>query len=460
MADGEGGYQTVADDEYDVSYEGEDDMIDYEDDGREKFDHGYTLRDWPYALGFIFQILTVCIASTIMTTHHYYVKDVSVGYFDWEQRIEMMEMVIVACLIALFTAVMWLMASNVMGASSLHLVLNLGVFTNGVVCVLFAVYGTLWATLAMFAVLGLTFAYSVTAKKRLAFSAALVKLVLRVLAESPFTVAIALCAAFVQALFLIIWTYLAVAGVFMRGHVATTLQIVGMVVSIVWTSEVLKNLVHTTVAGSVATWYFMHESGMPLNPTALSFKRAFTTSFGSVCLGSTLMAPCRVFRAVVDAARNSNNGLATAFASCAMGLLDNITSYFNIYAFTQVAIYGKPFLKSGSDVWELIRARGVDLLIGQNRIGAVAATASYVSGVSAALCGGLWAAQDDTMSVPAVVGVCFLVGFTINQVVLEVLESAAAAILVCYADEPEVLSRVDPMLFNLVREGCSSASFV
>merc|ERR1711998_111332 len=196
---------------------------------------------------------------------------------------------------------------------------------------------------------------------------------------------------------------------------------VGMTLSFLFTSQVLKNMVHMTVSGAVATWYFLHETGMPMNVTMTSFKRALTTSLGSVCLGSTLVGPCRTIVGAVDLARRSNNGLATFIASCVMGVLDKVVSYFNVYAFTQVAIYGKPFLKSGSDVWELISARGVDQIVKQNRIGSAALAVCYVSGMTTALCGGLWAWQYDSFDVTFVSVLCFVVGFTINAVVAEVV---------------------------------------
>lgn len=53
--------------------------------------------------------------------------------------------------------------------------------------------------------------------------------------------------------------------------------------------EVIKNVVHVTASGLMATWYFLSGVGMPRNPTSLAFKRATTTSFGSICLGSLLV---------------------------------------------------------------------------------------------------------------------------------------------------------------------------
>lgn len=59
-----------------------------------------------------------------------------------------------------------------------------------------------------------------------------------------------------------------------------------------WTTQVIKNVVHVTVSGVFATYYFMgvaDSSGRVIvstqNPTVGAAKRALTTSFGSVCYG-------------------------------------------------------------------------------------------------------------------------------------------------------------------------------
>jgi len=48
--------------------------------------------------------------------------------------------------------------------------------------------------------------------------------------------------------------------------------------SFFWTMQVIRNIVHTTHAGLVATWYFMaNDQYMPPSPTAASFKRYATS---------------------------------------------------------------------------------------------------------------------------------------------------------------------------------------
>ncbi len=93
---------------------------------------------------------------------------------------------------------------------------------------------------------------------------------------------------------------------------------------------VIKNVVHVTASGLYATWYFMSGLGMPSNPTQKAFKRAVTTSFGSICLGSLLVAILKTLRQIVDSARRNNNNILFCLLSCILSCLDSLLRYFSI----------------------------------------------------------------------------------------------------------------------------------
>ena len=63
--------------------------------------------------------------------------------------------------------------------------------------------------------------------------------------------------------------------------------------SLFWTVQVVKNVVHVTCAGTAASWYFQTADA---RPAMASLKRACTTSLGSVCLGSLFVALLRAVR--------------------------------------------------------------------------------------------------------------------------------------------------------------------
>lgn len=88
--------------------------------------------------------------------------------------------------------------------------------------------------------------------------------------------------------------------------------------SFYWTSQVIKNIVHVTISGVYACYYFLMGSpqGMTKSPTWESFKRACTTSIGSICFGSLIIAVVQTLRALAQMLRgNGDNGLL-AFLAC------------------------------------------------------------------------------------------------------------------------------------------------
>lgn len=73
-----------------------------------------------------------------------------------------------------------------------------------------------------------------------------------------------------------------------------------LLVSFYWTLQVAKNVAHTTTAGLVASWYFLAPNSLPSNPALRAFKRATWSSFGSICLGSLIIAVIKAMRTMVS----------------------------------------------------------------------------------------------------------------------------------------------------------------
>jgi len=93
--------------------------------------------------------------------------------------------------------------------------------------------------------------------------------------------------------------------------------------SFYWTSQVMENIVHVTVSGLFATYYFLmgSEQGMTKSPTIESLKRACTTSIGSICFGSLVIALIQTLRAVAQMARGDGSNGIMAFVACMIDCL-------------------------------------------------------------------------------------------------------------------------------------------
>ncbi|KFH69154.1 hypothetical protein MVEG_05955 [Podila verticillata NRRL 6337] len=233
--------------------------------------------------------------------------------------------------------------------------------------------------------------------------------------------------------------------------------------SFFWTSQVIKNIIHVTISGVFATYYFMAGSsqGMAKSPTLASFKRACTTSIGSICLGSLIIAFIQTLRALVQMFRsNGDNGILAFVAcliDCFLSCIQGIAEYVNKYAFSEVAIYGKAFIPAARDTWTILKDRGVVQLINDNLIGNVWAMGAIMSGVLSGLAGYLYLRFDQPIFnnngefTYVLVTMAFVLGLQMLFTVGTVIESGVATTFVALAEDPAALARTKPELFERIR---------
>ncbi|KAL6078468.1 pH nine-sensitive protein 1 [Balamuthia mandrillaris] len=287
-------------------------------------------------------------------------------------------------------------------------------------------------------------------RRRIPFAVEMLKTASSLISQFPATVTIAYIALFFQIVWIFFWATTAVM-VQQYSQAATGVLSVFLLFSFYWTSQVIKNVVHVTAAGTFATWYFRQSNAMPSNPTLKSFKRASTTSLGSICLGSLIVAVLKTLRAICYSLRRNNSDnivlvIIGFLAECIIALLDALLRYFNTYAFTQVAIYGKTYVQAAKDTWEMFTSHGLWAIINDNIISSVLTLAAFVSGGVTATFAALitYFVEVDAWIAMTVIG--FFIGFVVVLVVLEVVESAVVTIFVCFAEDPQTLQFNHPQL--------------
>lgn len=228
-----------------------------------------------------------------------------------------------------------------------------------------------------------------------------------------------------------------------------------LLVSFYWTGQVLKNVAHVSVAGTVASWWLVPSTP---SPTCGALKRACTTSFGSICFGSLLVAVLQALRAVVkqarESARRSDNGAAACALcclECIINQLDNLIQYFNMYAYTHVAIYGKDFMSSAKDTWKMFCDRGFEVLINDDLTGLVLTMGCFLGAIVSCLVGGGvgFALADNTQYTwETLAAVSFLIGFVMTGLIMGVVQSAVATTYVVWAEMPNEISNTRPQHYN------------
>ncbi|KAF9116442.1 putative choline transporter, neither null mutation nor overexpression affects choline transport [Mortierella sp. AM989] len=241
-------------------------------------------------------------------------------------------------------------------------------------------------------------------------------------------------------------------------------------VSFYWTSQVIKNIVHITISGVYACYYFLMGSpqGMSKSPTIESFKRACTTSIGSICFGSLIVAAIQTLRAIVQLLRsNGDDGFMVFIAcllDCIIACLQGIIEYVNKYAYCQVAIYGKAYIPAARDTWNILKDRGIVQIINDNLVGNVWAMGAIMSGMLSALGSYvyIWFANpdfdnDDSLTY-VIVTMAFVMGFQMVYTVGVVIDSGCATTFVCLAEDPAALARTKPATYLTDMTLCSTSS--
>ncbi|KAG1776941.1 plasma-membrane choline transporter-domain-containing protein [Suillus placidus] len=107
-----------------------------------------------------------------------------------------------------------------------------------------------------------------------------------------------------------------------------------------------------------------------------------TRPYGSVlfyapsAFGSLIVTIIEVVRFILSAARNNANAqesfVEACLACCAeffVACIEGLVRYFDRYAYIEIALYGKPYIKAAKDTWAMFMDRGIDALVNDSLIG-------------------------------------------------------------------------------------------
>ncbi|CAG8519071.1 1862_t:CDS:2, partial [Scutellospora calospora] len=225
--------------------------------------------------------------------------------------------------------------------------------------------------------------------------------------------------------------------------------------SFYWTSQVIKTIVHVTSSGVYATYYFLEGTpqGTGSTPTLSSFKRATTTSIGSICFGSLIIALLNTTRAILQTFANSDDGACGFLAvciACLLAWIESIVEYFNFYAYVEVAMYGKSYCQAAKDTWTLIKDRGVEAIINDDLIGNVLTMGCLLIGLLCGLFGFLYlkfaisSSSINSNLIIVFVIICVILGFMMSVVITDSIHSGVSTTFVALAEDPDALRRTKP----------------
>lgn len=219
-----------------------------------------------------------------------------------------------------------------------------------------------------------------------------------------------------------------------------------------WTSTVISNILFVACCGVMARHYFNTD---PENCVGHSVAQACTTSLGSICFGSLIMAVVKTLKFLCKQAQQTaeedGNPVAACLAcvgSCILGCIESIVELVNTFAFIYVAIYGMNFWDAATEVFTLMQETDgltnysllevvgfFGMLTGGAITGAMAAVMAWRAGLTGGLIFGLFCLG-------------FVIGMAIMSVVSRMVEGGALTIFVCYTEEPKILEVMDAELVS------------
>jgi len=225
--------------------------------------------------------------------------------------------------------------------------------------------------------------------------------------------------------------------------------------------QIIQNTLHVCIAGVVGSWWLEPEKNGCCGSSILGgVTRALTTSFGSICFGSLIVAIIQALRALANEARSNGdvNPILGCLVECILSCIEGIVEYFNKWAFIYVGLYGYGYMEAGKNVITLFKNRGWDTIIADDLVSNVFFLLSLVTGLLMGGIGYAIAIGTDVLKdadVPSKewisFGISLVLGLLLCSIFLSSVSSAVNAVIVLFAEAPSEFESNYPELSTEMR---------
>eukprot|EP00455_Lapot_gusevi_P030566 TRINITY_DN328_c0_g1_i2.p1 TRINITY_DN328_c0_g1~~TRINITY_DN328_c0_g1_i2.p1 ORF type:complete len:175 (-),score=51.58 TRINITY_DN328_c0_g1_i2:164-688(-) len=146
------------------------------------------------------------------------------------------------------------------------------------------------------------------------------------------------------------------------------------------------------------------------------------------------------------------NGRETQCVRCLLDCVEKIMRFFNMYAFTFVAIYGMDFTQAAHETWRLLQSQAISVMVNNDLTQFVVIVGCGLGGGVAALIGVLWGWQAGLDNYGTAAFYAFLLAFVMTSICLSIITSSVASIFVCYAVDPNALRYSHPDEYVILQD--------
>ncbi|PVU85845.1 hypothetical protein BB561_006892, partial [Smittium simulii] len=220
----------------------------------------------------------------------------------------------------------------------------------------------------------------------------------------------------------------------------------------------------TTISGLVASYYYYEKfpEGYPTKfPLLSSLKRASFFSFGSICFGSLFVEILQMIRSMLLFIKsgNNNNIFLTSlalFSETIFSIVGDTLECFNRYAYTNIAIYGRPFNITAKDTWTLVKQKRILFIINDSLVNSVISIASLGAGILCVMIGVLFTVLTNTLDYIEITDYLFtlIAGLVCGSYVFSsftnIFASGVATTFVCLASDPDIIKKSEPDLYEYI----------
>ncbi|KAF5197116.1 Plasma-membrane choline transporter family protein, partial [Thalictrum thalictroides] len=211
-----------------------------------------------------------------------------------------------------------------------------------------------------------------------------------------------------------------------------------ILLSLVWTMHVIKNIMQVAVSRPVYQ-YFTRVTDVD---TRVALDDTVKNGMGSICVGSILVPIIGIIRGlsrVMSSIAGDTDEFMFSCASCYAGLTDRLVAYGNRWGFVHVGVYGKGFVCASVDSWEMFERVGMKSLIDSDLTGTICFLCAVAGGSFCTLVAGSWVLFVHKDYAFLVSIYAFFIGYFLIRIAMAWPQACVSAYYVAFAENPQGL---------------------
>ncbi|EPS58370.1 hypothetical protein M569_16445 [Genlisea aurea] len=207
-----------------------------------------------------------------------------------------------------------------------------------------------------------------------------------------------------------------------------------LLVSFIWTMQLIKNMIQVTVS-HIKYLKFANGEDAGLK-VALN---SAVNSMESICIGSISIPVLVVLRGLARGVRwvsGDVDEFMFSCTSCCAVIGSRAILYANRWCFVHVGVYNKGIVQASSDTWEIFERVGIQEVIDSDLTSAFCFFCGTSVGSACGIMAGSWArATHEDYAAPVSI-YAFLAGYFLVRVAMAWIQASVTAYYVAYAENP------------------------